>query len=120
MISHPDMVGGPGRFDTLLMEVGEGRILCKGGAEAFQGIGLMPGVLGPDSPALGIAIKISDGDPKSRARPSVVIEVLKQLGALTTDDLEKLSDFGPRLPVLNWRKIVAGESHPTFTLQWNN
>jgi len=32
MMTYPDMVGGPGRFDTALMQTGNGRILVKGGA----------------------------------------------------------------------------------------
>ena len=117
MMAHPDMVGGPGRFDTCLMEVARGRIVTKGGAEAFQGIGVMPGALGPGSPALGIAMKIADGDARGRARSAVALEVLRQLGALSPDELMALSDFGPRLPVLNWRKIVAGQAYPVFELK---
>ena len=53
MITHPDMVGGPGRFDTALMRAGKGFILVKGGAEGFQSIGLLPGALGAGSPGVG-------------------------------------------------------------------
>src|SRR3990170_3057378 len=81
MTAHPNMVGGPGRFDTRLMEVARGRIVAKGGAEGYQGLGLMPDALAPGSPGLGIAIKISDGDLKGRARPAIAIETLTQLNA---------------------------------------
>lgn len=117
MMANPDMVGGPGRFDTRLMGVGQGRIVAKGGAEGYQGVGLMPGALGPGSPALGIALKISDGDLKSRARPAVTLEVLRQLGALSASELGLLSEFGPATPVHNWRKIVVGQAHPRFELE---
>jgi L-asparaginase II len=117
MMANPDMVGGPGRFDTRLMEVGQGRIVAKGGAEGYQGVGLMPGALGPGSPALGIALKISDGDLKSRARPAVTLEVLRQLGALSSSELGLLSEFGPAAPVHNWRKIVVGRARPSFELE---
>src|SRR5690554_4379798 len=117
MIFNPDMVAGPGRFDSRLMEVGQGRFVVKGGAEGFQAVGLMPGALGPGSPALGIAIKVSDGDLKSRVRPPVTLELLRQLGALNDADLGLLSEFGPVLPVYNWRKIAVGEARPVFTLQ---
>ena len=46
MTAHPDMVGGPGRFDTLLMEASGGRVLAKAGAESYQALGLLPGALG--------------------------------------------------------------------------
>ena len=116
MTSHPDMVGGPGRYDTRLMQATHGRLVSKEGAEGYQGIGLLPGVLAPNSPAIGIAIKISDGDPQDRAIPPVGLETLRQLGALSPDELEALSNFGPVRPVLNWRKLVVGESRPIFTL----
>jgi L-asparaginase II len=116
MTSHPDMVAGNGRFDTRLMETTNGRVIVKGGAEGFQGIGLLPGAMGPESPALGIAIKISDGDIKNRVRPAVSLELLRQLGALSTSELEALSDFGPIRPVKNWRKLVVGEARPCFSL----
>jgi L-asparaginase II len=117
MTAHPDMVAGPDRFDTLLMEAGGGRIVTKGGAEAYQGIGLHPGALGAGSPALGIALKISDGDGRLRARPAVSIEVLRQLGALSSKEIEALAKFGPTIPIKNWRKIVVGEGRPAFTLE---
>jgi L-asparaginase II len=117
MMFNPDMVGGPGRFDTRLMEVARGRLLAKGGAEGFQAIGVMPGVLYPDSPALGIAIKISDGDQKSRARPAVTLEALRQLGALPQSELDMLAEFGPVSKVENLRRLVVGECRPVFQLE---
>ncbi len=117
MTSHPDMVGGPERFDTLLMEIGQGRIVVKGGAEGYQGIGLLPGALGADSPGIGIAIKISDGDPSGRARHGVALAILQSLGALSTSDLEKLAAFGPTKQLYNYRKLHIGESRPAFQLE---
>src|SRR5512135_3443473 len=51
MTAHPEMISGPNEFDCRLMQVGRGRIVCKRGAEGFQAIGLMPGVLGSGAPA---------------------------------------------------------------------
>jgi L-asparaginase II len=116
MSTNPDMVGGPGRFDTRLMEVAQGRIVSKGGAEGYQGIGLLPGAIGPNSPALGIALKISDGDLKNRARPAVALEVLRQLGALTPNEMGVLAEFGPAFPIYNWRKLTVGQARPSFEL----
>lgn len=120
MISNPVMVAGQGRFDTRLMEVTNGRVLAKAGAEGFQGIGVLPGAINPDSPALGIALKISDGDPKGRARPAVCLELLWQLGVLTSAELMALSDFGPTQAVKNWRKLLVGGAQPCFTLSGVN
>ncbi len=116
MTSHPEMVSGPGKFDTCLMAVAGGKIISKGGAEGYQQIGILPGGIQPGSPGVGIAIKISDGDARGRARPAVALEILRQLGALTSTDLDQLADFGPRFPVRNWRDIVVGEGYPLVTL----
>jgi L-asparaginase II len=126
MTSHPEMVGGPDSFDTHIMNVARGRIVCKAGAEGYQALGLLPGALGPGSPAMGIAIKISDGDlgahsraqgdPHGHARPAVTLEVLRQLGALSSQDLDMLSTYGPNFSIYNWRKIEVGEARPCFSL----
>lgn len=119
MTRHPDMVAGPGKFDTRLMECGQGKIVSKGGAEGYRGIGLLPGALSPGSPALGIALKISDGDPRGRAAHAVSLEILRQLGALSANDLESLEDFGPVRPVTNWRNLVVGQARPAFELRFS-
>ena len=125
MTSHPEMISGYGEFDFELMRVGAGKIVCKRGAEGYQAIGLLPGTLGPGSPGVGIAIKVMDGDPGqrrpdltsySRVRPAVMLEILKQLGALNEMQLDELSSFGPVKQVVNHRGIVVGESRPIFNL----
>jgi L-asparaginase II len=116
MTAHPKMVAGEGRFDTHLMEVAQGKIISKSGAEGYLGIGIMPGTIGPNAPGVGIAIKISDGDPKGRVRPAVAVEVLRQLGALTPQQLAALSSYGPKQEVKNWRDLVVGDARPVFTL----
>lgn len=118
MMSHPEMVGGPGRFDTRLMQTAQGRLVSKGGAEAFQGIGLMPGALGPGSPAIGIALKIADGDNRQMVRAAVSLEVLRQLNAISAAEQAALSDLGPRLPRYNWRKIEVGSCYPVLQLNF--
>lgn len=126
MMAYPDMVGGPGSFDTRLMETCSGRIICKGGAEGYLALGILPGALGADSPGIGAVIKIADGDLSirrpdgstyNRARPAVALELLRQLGAISEKELEGLAEFGPVKAVTNWRKLVVGESRPIFTLQ---
>jgi L-asparaginase II len=117
MSSHPDMVSGHGHFDTRLMEQTQGRLVSKGGAEGYQSIGLQPGAIHPGSPALGIAIKIADGDARGKVRAAVGLEVLHQVGALSEDELHALSSFGPVFPILNWRKLKVGQASPTFQLE---
>jgi L-asparaginase II len=116
MMARPDMVGGPGRFDTILMQTAKGRIFTKAGAEGYQGIGLLPGALSADSPAIGVAIKISDGDPSGRARYGVALAILQALGALSPADLQELAAFGPQNQLYNYRKINIGQSRPSFQL----
>lgn len=126
MMAHPDMVGGPGSFDTRLMEVCSGKIISKGGAEGYLAMGIMAGALGADSPGIGIALKIADGDLSirrpngetyNRVRPAVGLEMLKQLGAISEKELEALAEYGPVKPVTNWRKLIVGESRPAFLLE---
>jgi L-asparaginase II len=125
MTSHPEMVSGYNEFDCRLMQTGNGRIVCKRGAEGFQAIGLLPGVLGAGSPGIGITFKVSDGDltsrtlnaePLNRVRPAVTLEILAQIGALSVPQMKELAEFGPTLAVKNHRGLVVGESRPAFTL----
>ena len=84
--------------------------------EGYQGVGLLPGALGPDSPGIGIAIKISDGDPTDRARNGVMMAILKALGALNESQLEQLAKYGPQVQLENFRKLKVGVSQPAFVL----
>jgi L-asparaginase II len=116
MTAHPEMVGGPGKFDAELMHARPGEIAAKGGAEGYQGLAVRAGAAGPGSPALGVAIKIADGT--SRAVHAVALEVLRQLGVVGEADLERLAGFGfgPRLPLKNWRGLVVGEARTCLQL----
>lgn len=126
MLHNPDMVGGAHSFDTHLMRAAHGKVLSKGGAEGYQSLGIMPGAMGRGSPGLGIAIKISDGDLGARSslsgesngqvRPAISLEILRQLGALTSGELAELSGFGPIFPIHNWRKIEVGDGRPIIHL----
>ena len=125
MTTHPEMVSGYGEFDEQLMRAGEGRMVCKRGAEGYQIIGLLPGVLTPDSSGIGITLKVSDGDASrtsldlvhtTRVRPAVALEILHQLGALSSQQKQALASFGPELPVRNHRGIITGQSRPVFEL----
>jgi L-asparaginase II len=116
MTTYPFMVAGPNRFDTLVMEVAGGKILAKAGAEGYQGMSIQADSLYPGSPALGITMKISDGDQGGRARSIVATEVLRQLGALNSDQLAKMAAFDAR-PQYNWRNVEVGSFRPAFKLE---
>lgn len=117
MGSHPLLVSGPGRFDTRLMETLQGSLVIKGGAEGYAGLAMPVGARGPGSPALGVAIKIADGDHARRAGSSVVLAVLEMLGMLSAEQSAELADFHHR-PVLNHRKTQVGEERSCFQLEW--
>jgi L-asparaginase II len=125
MMAHPEMVSGSGEFDCELMKAGEGRIVCKRGAEGFQILGLLPGAIRDGSPGIGIAFKVADGDASqrdvnlrsgNRVRPAVTLEILRQLGALSSKQEQALAGFGPVKSVRNHRGIVTGQSRPVFEL----
>ncbi|MFY9365044.1 MAG: asparaginase, partial [Brevefilum fermentans] len=122
MIANPLMIAGPDLFDTNLMSVGAGKLFAKGGAEGYQIIGVMPGVIAEEAPGIGIAIKISDGDNRSRGRSSVALTLLKAMGVLSQTEIENLGAYG-NIPIKNWRDIQIGEvrsvfSYPDFGKMW--
>lgn len=108
MMEFPEMVSGEGRFDLALSQEFPGNIVCKGGAEAIQGIGFR-------EEGIGIAVKIHDGN--QRALYPVCVEVLKQLGILKEPERSKnLSDFY-NAEIRNFRKILTGRIIPEFRLE---
>jgi L-asparaginase II len=107
MTACPHMVAGEDRFDTDLMVQGRGSIVAKGGAEAFEGIGLI-------ECRLGIALKISDGG--SRATAPASMAVLDALHALSAGAREALTKYG-RPEVLNARGERVGRIEPVFSIE---
>jgi L-asparaginase II len=107
MLAYPEMVAGTHRLDTDVMRAGKGRVVVKGGAEGYYGIGLL-------SSGLGVAIKMEDGDG-ARGRNAVVVETLWQLGALDDEDLAALSRYAAG-PIKNHRGLIVGEMRPCFQL----
>jgi L-asparaginase II len=125
MSAFPEMASGYGEFDEQLMKAGSGKIITKRGAEGYQIVGLLPGTRGADSPGLGIAIKVLDGDASrmgiqleftNRVRPAVTIEILRQLGVLSPEQEQALAAFGPENSITNHRGIITGISRPAFKL----
>ncbi|HEX5759481.1 MAG TPA: asparaginase, partial [Thermoanaerobaculia bacterium] len=102
------MVAGPGRFTTRLMEAAGGRIVAKEGAEGFYALA----VRGPV--AFGIALKVADGG--ERCRDGVVLDVLRQMGSLSGEELAELAPFY-RPQLANSRGIVVGEIVPDLELE---
>jgi L-asparaginase II len=113
MTVHPELVGGTSdRLDTEIMRAAKGRLVSKVGAEGVYTLAVLPC---DDWPlGLGLALKIEDGDDY-RARPTVVVESLRQLGILANESLEAVSRYA-FFPVLNRRGEVVGEVTPEFKL----
>lgn len=114
MSTYPEMIGGSlsARLDTEVMRVLRGCIVSKVGAEGVYTAGVLP--CKRWKRGLGIAFKIEDGDDK-RARPVVVIEMLRQLGILNDDAYKELKQFA-QLSIFNHAKEVVGEVRANFNL----
>jgi L-asparaginase II len=112
MTRYPELIGGTSdRLDTEMMRATQGRLVSKVGAEGVYTAGIKPCAEWPTG--LGLALKIEDGDDY-RARPTVVIEALRQLGVLSEDSLSVFARF----QVKNRRGDVVGEVRPAFKLQY--
>lgn len=107
MTTYPMMVAGPGQVDTVLMQVMEGKVVAKGGAEGFQMIGIKPGAVSPRSKGIGICFKIADGDLTRRATHLLVVELMKVFGFGEQVESEAFKSFNQ--PILrNFRGIEVG------------
>jgi L-asparaginase II len=113
MTSYPELIGGSSdRLDTEIMRAAPGRLVSKVGAEGVYTVGVLPSDDWPRG--LGLALKIEDGDDH-RARPTVVIESLRQLGILANESLEAVARYA-FFPVRNRRGDAVGEVTPEFKL----
>jgi len=113
MTSYPELIGGTAeRLDTEMMLAASGRLISKVGAEGVYTAAVLPCEQWPRG--LGLALKIEDGDDH-RARPTVVIEALRQLGVLRDESLKALSRYAS-FGVLNRRGDVVGAVRPHFQL----
>jgi L-asparaginase II len=101
MVKHPFLVGGTERFDTVLSEVTNGRMIAKVGAEGVHTVAI------PDR-GIGVALKVEDG--ALRAQHVATIALLRQMGELK-DTPERLAMFAVT-PVLNSRGDRVGEVRP--------
>lgn len=82
MVGYPELIAGPGEFDTELMRLTQGELVSKAGAEGIQCIGRV-------GEGMGLAIKVIDG--AKRAKYAVAIHLLQQMGWITPTIAEELS-----------------------------
>jgi L-asparaginase II len=107
MTAQPFYVGGTGRLTSRLMQVTDGRLLAKYGAESVY-------CLGDRERLWGIAVKVEDGG--KRAVGPAVIEFLAQAGLLAGEELQALDDRRT-LSVMNTRDEIVGEVRPNFRIE---
>jgi L-asparaginase II len=114
MTKYPEMIGGRAeRLDTVIMQSAEGGIVSKVGAEGVYTAGVLPCAEWPRG--LGLALKIEDGEDR-RARPTVVIESLRQLGVLKDGSLEAVKPYAS-FTIENRRGEEVGQVRAAFELQ---
>jgi L-asparaginase II len=99
--AHPEMIAGSHGFDTKVIKLTHGQVLCKMGAAGVE-VGIVPSL------GLGIALKIDDGNAK--AAELAFLAILRSLGLLDVDLYEIL---GPRVPLLSHKGKTVGFLQPT-------
>jgi L-asparaginase II len=112
MTTNPVMVSGEGDFDTDAMIAAGSNLISKAGAE---GVACAAQLSNGERPAIGLALKLLDGDRTSRARNPSVTEGLRQAGMLDEDALNKLEQYWLE-EVRNRPGDVVGVLRPAFTL----
>ena len=114
MSAYPELIGGTSdRLDTEIMRAAPGGLISKVGAEGVYTAGILPCEEWPKG--LGLALKIEDGDDK-RARPTVVVETLRQLGVFRDESLEAVARYA-FFPIVNRPGEVVGEVRASFKLK---
>jgi L-asparaginase II len=69
------------------------------------------------SKAIGVAVKIEDGDAARRAGPAATCEALRQLGALGEVELTQLESYAHPTVLDLSRGEPVGEVQPAFELE---
>ena len=106
MATHPEMVSGEGRNDLALAKAGRGDWANKVGADGVQ-------TLASRSRGVGIAAKVSDGNPK--ALMLAFCSVLEQLGMLDDAARGELKAWID-VPIKSVRGIEVGRFEPYVQL----
>ncbi len=102
MRTRPFLVGGTDRFDTVISEATDGRVVAKIGAEGVHSLAVIDA-------GIGVAIKVADG--ATRAQFPAVVRLLQHLGVLDDPVPPPLQDWLVR-PVRNTRGAAVGDVRP--------
>lgn len=99
MGAAPEMVSGPGSFNTVLLDRGRGHLVAKAGAEGLFALGIC------DPRRLGVAMKTADGS--SRPQPPVIMHLVDRFGALAAPEQESMAAFS-EMEITNCHGTVVG------------
>ncbi|MGH7678363.1 MAG: asparaginase [Gemmatimonadaceae bacterium] len=102
MQTRPFLVGGSDRFDSILIEETDGRVVAKIGAEGVHSAAVL-------DQGVGIAIKVEDG--AQRAQFPALVRLLQLLDALPQALPPRLEEFLSR-QIRNTRGEMVGEIRP--------
>jgi L-asparaginase II len=100
--TRPFVFGGTDRFDSLVVEETDGRVISKVGAEGVHTVAVF-------DQGIGFAIKVEDG--ATRAQYPAVLRMLEYLGALPSQMSPRLAEYA-RTRIRNTRGEVVGELMP--------
>ncbi|HWX11101.1 MAG TPA: asparaginase [Trinickia sp.] len=116
MTTHADLVAGQGRFCTALMRAFDGDVVGKIGAQGSYGLGVRAGAHRVEGigGALGVAVKVEDGD--SGVLTAIVVELLHQLGVGTKAQRSRLDAYRAP-PVKNTVGIEVGRLSVSVSLE---
>jgi len=98
--AHPDLVAGPGRLDTRVMALLQGKVLIKSGAEGVYCSAL------PEL-GLGFAVKIDDG--AKRAAEAAVLRALARFYPEVQEDSST--------SLVNWQGLEVGAIRATSAFE---
>jgi L-asparaginase II len=101
--TRPFLFGGTDRFDSLVVEETEGRVISKVGAEGVHSVVVFD---------LGIAFAVKVEDGATRAQYPAVLRMLEYLGALPERMSPRLAEYA-RTRIRNTRGEVVGELFPS-------
>ena len=102
IVTRPFLIGGTERFDTVLIEETEGRVIAKVGAEGVHSGAILDA-------GIGFVVKVEDG--AQRAHCPAVLRLLQKLGALPDTLPPRLEEFMHK-PIRNTRNEIVGDIQP--------
>jgi L-asparaginase II len=102
MQTRPFLVGGSDRFDSIIIEETDGRVVTKIGAEGVHSAAVL-------DQGLGVVVKVEDGS--QRAQFPALLRLLQLVDALPSPLPSRLQDFLTR-EIRNTRGEPVGEIRP--------